>query len=471
MHKIKIIKTLIPLCFGLFAISWVARAADLSVNNATVDNTSVNNGTSNHWLNFGGTGSVEGIGSQRTSGAAQNGLDLYTFGTRRMHIGHNGGVNIGDTSDPGAGNLATGGAFLSGYNVSFKVATNEQVHFRTHLTAAAGPAIVAANDNDAALVPLEIRATPTLFAGGGVNIGGTSDPGAGGLILNPAASNQGLFVTGSFTGTTPPGNWAKNDIQITSDDGNFPAPSPSPAPFTSALNTYHKFGGSNKVSGVNSLQVQTELTSPTSSSNTNRDYVAGYFGSLATLGDGGTQWTPPYYLESKGSMFGLNAYVRGQGVGPYGTQTPATYLSQLVGMEIDVDLQNGSSTASRVGLIINDQGNGPGQGAMNDSAISVVRDGYNGYPNSTTTGWGSIINLGYDNGSGGGQPLATTGAVIRAAGTATIGSLIDLPDYTMTTALMRLNSANMSTGSHPTLVKWLKIVDNAGSAFYIPLYQ
>jgi hypothetical protein len=388
-------KTLLSLCTLLFVFLFTARAADISVDNATIDNTSSNNGTSSHWLNF-GYGSGEGIGSQRTSGPGQYGLDFYTYyGTRRMHIGLNGGVNIGGgTYDPGAGNL-------------------------------------------------EVTGTGTFI---------------GTVTTNPDAAAQGLRVNGDFTGATPPDRCSKNEIQITADDG------PYSGAFTSALNVYHKFGGTNKTSGVNSYQGMIELTSPTNASNPNRNYVAGYFAALGTSGDGGTGLTGPYFTDSEGSLFGLNPYVR-VGAG-------ATYLRQAVGIEVDIDVQTGGSVASRQGIIVNDQGNSTTQGAMNDSAISIARnDSVN--PNSGTTGWRCALTLGYDNGSGRGHPLATNGSVIHGAtGAATIGRLIDMPTYTMGTSLMRLNAANYTgtTGTHTVIIKWLKVEDDGGNTYYIPAY-
>src|SRR3977135_2079046 len=99
-------KKLLSLALTTLVALHGANATDISVDNAHVDVNSGNNGTGNFWLNFGGARSAEGIGSQRTSGAGQYGLDFYTwYGTRRMHIGVLGGVNVGGLADPGAGYL------------------------------------------------------------------------------------------------------------------------------------------------------------------------------------------------------------------------------------------------------------------------------------------------------------------------------------------------------------------------------
>jgi hypothetical protein len=52
-------------------------------------------------LRFGGDGTGEAIGSQRSSGTGQWGLDFYTGNNNSMHIANNGEVGIG-TRDPAA---------------------------------------------------------------------------------------------------------------------------------------------------------------------------------------------------------------------------------------------------------------------------------------------------------------------------------------------------------------------------------
>ena len=62
-----------------------------------IDQSSANNGTIANTLTFGG-GSGEGIGSKRTAGGNNNGLDLYTANAARMSIMNNGNVGIGVTT-------------------------------------------------------------------------------------------------------------------------------------------------------------------------------------------------------------------------------------------------------------------------------------------------------------------------------------------------------------------------------------
>jgi hypothetical protein len=67
-----------------------------------VDNSGTNaGGVANSVLKFGGSGSGEVIGSRRTSGNNQNGLDFFTNSVSRLSIRNNGNVGIG-TNTPNA---------------------------------------------------------------------------------------------------------------------------------------------------------------------------------------------------------------------------------------------------------------------------------------------------------------------------------------------------------------------------------
>ena len=82
---------------------------NLWINGTTiVDSLGVNNGTTSNFLQFGGNSSGEGIGSKRTSGGNQNGLDLYTNNENRLAITNTGLVGIGTTA-PTANLQVTGG--------------------------------------------------------------------------------------------------------------------------------------------------------------------------------------------------------------------------------------------------------------------------------------------------------------------------------------------------------------------------
>ncbi|MCI1187237.1 tail fiber domain-containing protein [Hymenobacter sp. DH14] len=63
-----------------------------------VDAANGNTGTAANALRFGGSSSGEGIGSKRSSGGNQYGLDFYTISTNRMSITGSGNVGIGTTA-------------------------------------------------------------------------------------------------------------------------------------------------------------------------------------------------------------------------------------------------------------------------------------------------------------------------------------------------------------------------------------
>ncbi len=74
-----------------------------------VDAANGNTGTAANFLRFGATGSGEGIGSKRSSGGNQSGLDFYTSFTNRLSITNGGNVGIG-TPTPGVVlDVASGG--------------------------------------------------------------------------------------------------------------------------------------------------------------------------------------------------------------------------------------------------------------------------------------------------------------------------------------------------------------------------
>jgi len=66
-----------------------------ATNTIYVDANAQNNGTVTPGLIFGGTGSSEGIGSKRTAGGNQYGLDFLISGSSRMSIANSGNVGIG----------------------------------------------------------------------------------------------------------------------------------------------------------------------------------------------------------------------------------------------------------------------------------------------------------------------------------------------------------------------------------------
>ncbi len=67
-------------------------------NDINLDNGDANAGTTTNALKFGGNGTGEAIGSNRTTAVNQWGLDFYTGATNRMSIALNGNIGIGTTA-------------------------------------------------------------------------------------------------------------------------------------------------------------------------------------------------------------------------------------------------------------------------------------------------------------------------------------------------------------------------------------
>jgi hypothetical protein len=380
------------------------------------------------------------------------------------------------------------------------------VHFRTHLTAAAGPAIVAANDTDAALVPLEIRATPTLFAGGGVNIGGTTDPGAGALKLNPSGTNLGINIyhdalSGSLSGNGFSGH--ANLIDINSDNGTLTGDGNDNLglnQFASSLAVQRSIGGSSMTGGRMGTFVYIDFTAPSSASNANRIYVGSQSSIQTRSGDNGGigSYKGDFYSATLDTV----------------ALSGATYLNQLTGMEIDYEAQAGSSMRWKSGLIVNQKGLDAVQGTY-DNAISICRAA------SLSGSTGAKVGIEFGYGDGGGDPIMTGGTLIKATSTSnpTVDTGINFYDYNVTGNLIQGkysalgdygglfigagpsytstnviaqggqanidikiypkggglvqvgNSGSFTTGTHSTIAKWLKVKDDAGTVYYMPVYQ
>ena len=86
---------------GFIGLGTNAPQQNLSVNGGVnIDQSNGNNGTAAKFLSFGGL-SGEGIGSKRTTGNNQYGLDFYTNSTNRLAVTSAGNVGV-NTSSPGA---------------------------------------------------------------------------------------------------------------------------------------------------------------------------------------------------------------------------------------------------------------------------------------------------------------------------------------------------------------------------------
>jgi len=166
-----------------------------------LDYLNLNNGDLNYGLRF-GFGSGEGIGSKRTPGGNQYGLDFYTLFANRMSIAQNGNVGIG-TNNPSAAleivgttvsnaavRISKGGISVSGAGIG--TGTPAFVHRATaanieggatHRTTITNP--LTDGDHDAILI-----VTPNYNPG---ETGNVLDSHPIGVYYNPALSKWQIF--------------------------------------------------------------------------------------------------------------------------------------------------------------------------------------------------------------------------------------------------------------------------------------
>jgi hypothetical protein len=106
-----------------------ASASVISQGSVAVDRANVNAGALSPGLLLGPSSTGEGISSQRTAGANQNGMDFYTSSSKRMSITNTGYVTIGTTTPNGTNLLTvTGSISASAFNVSSDRRLKTNIH-------------------------------------------------------------------------------------------------------------------------------------------------------------------------------------------------------------------------------------------------------------------------------------------------------------------------------------------------------
>jgi hypothetical protein len=189
----------------------------------------------------------------------------------------------------------------------------------------------------------------------------------------------------------------------------------TPGSFVNGTQFTHYYGGSSMTGGRQTLYVQSSFTNPSSTSNTNHNYVAGTFFIQADAGDNGTA---PSYAGGKGAFFAMNPYVH--------AYNGATNLLEITGAEFDIAAETGSSMAYKAGLTVAQVAGDAVQGSVYDTAIGIS--------NAVTglSGWQNGILFGPMNGA---FPIASTGCMICSTGSGTVTSGIDFSSLTLTTFL------------------------------------
>lgn len=269
----------------------------------------------------------------------------------------------------------------------------------------------------------------------------------GALSLTPGTGGNltglGLNITqSSSSGGAPPPYWAFNNIQIAADSTHYP----QSGYFGSALTIGHNFGGAGTTGNRNSLQIQLNMTGPTSNPPgvSYHNYVAGFFGTYGSS-DNGVDLTNS---GSQGSIFALNALAQ--------LKNNALNISQLAGMEIDIEALPGSTVRSKNGLIINYGGSDSVSAAMADNMIALVSSPLID-AGGTVPGAKVGIEFGYANDTGQGAPVRYSGTLIKTTGPSTVANGIDFSSYNIRDSVLKGKYSSLTENS-------LNLGDNGGFA-------
>lgn len=246
--------------------------------------------------------------------------------------------------------------------------------------------------------------------------GGSSTVGTGflGLIgtfnITPQANSmaQGFNVTQSGVGTlTGTNRFDYNLINIPSDKVGTAGGDAT----VSGLRLVQTFGGAAVSGARETVRAEVLLNSPTSPSNTNRNYVAGRFDARASTPDNGTLPGNP-----QGAVFAMNPVAQ--------LNAGATGYLEVAGGEVNVGMEAGASAARRIGWSIVGYGSGT---AAYDTALSIGSF-------AGGVSWGSGINFSNGNGN---APIDAGGTLIQTSGNYTIANGIELSSANITGNLIR----------------------------------
>jgi hypothetical protein len=223
-----------------------------------------------------------------------------------------------------------------------------------------------------------------------------------------------------------------NEIYINGDDmaAGF-------GPFNSqsqALQIQHVFGGSNMTGGRTSLEVDSYLIAPSSTSNIYHDYIGLQVNMICDSGDNGS--ISAYH----GGIFGANITSE--------AQNGATFLEGVVGMELNWALVAGCSALLNTGLSLVPGGNNAVRGSLLDAAL-----------NFGSVGGSTPLFLMILTDVHGAAPLDSSGTILGTDGNAhTVLSGIDLSSYTFTNYFLKSQGFSVN-GSGATIVASVEFPD------------
>ena len=171
------------------------------------------------------------------------------------------------------------------------------------------------------------------------------------------------------------------------------------------LNVYYGFGGSNTKGARQGLGVVAQLLSPTSTSNTNRDYVGAAFTGQAVSSDGGGVGT------EKGSVFGCNPIAI--------LNAAATNMASLIGGEVNIIAAAGSSVLDKYGWSVVQTSTDAVSGSRNDAGFYLSNQ-------AGAVGWKNGIQFGDSINA---FPVKSSGTLIKSVS----GSVTTGIDFSTTT--------------------------------------
>ena len=194
-----------------------------------------------------------------------------------------------------------------------------------------------------------------------------------------------------------------------------------------AFKIVHEYGGATAKGGRHGLEVFSRLTSATSATNPDRNYVGAAFIGEALSSDGGTVGT------RRGAVFGINPVVS--------MGATATYFLNAAGMEVNTNITAGSSVDYKAGIQIAGFPTDTVQGTVYDAYLSI---------SSQTGAVGSRTGILFS-AANGKHPISSGGALIETVGANTIAYGIKLNTYTFSTAVFSSNDFSISNAGSITM--------------------
>lgn len=181
--------------------------------------------------------------------------------------------------------------------------------------------------------------------------------------------------------------------------------------FRDVIRINHSYGGAAMQGGRCSFEVQCGLTSTSSVSNTNRNYVAGNFEVNISANDTGT--SAGSNLTAAGAAFGIGVNCV--------LFSGATCFENATAAEFNIDCHTGSSVYYRSIIQLAELATSAVQGQGFDVMLSLSNQG----------GVGFQTGIGFNNANST-HPVTATGTLIATQGAHTVAGGVDLSSYTFT---------------------------------------